>query len=152
MTPYPKPEPRPKKQPTPLKRTQLPQGPSSKQSANLRKYEQGKREKYGTIPHICTGCDCNTGLSCSHLVGRSHSFDMVADKSNHEMQCARCHDATERGQFFELRNGLRLLEKLWGGLGDIGRQRFWHVLYQWPQNRDLWAHSSFYNSEIHDIA
>lgn len=153
MTPYPKPEPRPKKQPMPLKRTQLPQGPSSRQAAKIRAYEVGKREKYSEAdgPTICTGCGRNEGMSCSHLVGRARSFDLIDEPSNHESQCFACHEATESGRFFQLKNGLALLERLWDGLGVMGRQRFWQSLYQWPQNRDLWQHSSFYDKEIHDI-
>lgn len=122
---------------------------STKQAANLRKYEAGKREKYDGA-HICTGCESPYMVSCSHLVARSHSFDMVAEKDNHECQCYNCADLTERGQYYHLKNGLALMERLWNGLGEMGKQRFWYIWNQWPQNQSLWQMSSFYDSEIHN--
>ncbi len=85
------------------------------------------------------------GVSCSHLVARSHSFDLVGEKSNHEMQCFVCAEATESGRFFELKNGLSLLERLWSSLGEAGKQRFRYVINQWHQNQDLWQHSQFFD-------
>jgi hypothetical protein len=118
---------------------------SAKQAANLKAYEQGKRDKYSNEPEVCTGCGRHGQISCSHLVARSHSFELVSEKQNHEMQCFNCADLTERGQFFALKNGLKLLERLWNGLGEKGRQRFWYVVTQWPQNQDLWQQSQFFD-------
>jgi hypothetical protein len=154
--PYAKPEPRPPKVQQPLKRTPIKGNGKSiakvsqKQAANLRAYERGKREKYDGA-HICTGCGSPYMVSCSHLVARSHSFDMVAEKSNHECQCFNCADLTERGQYFQLKNGLALMERLWGGLGQIGRERFWKIWNQWSANQSLWQHSQFFNPHIHTI-
>ncbi len=162
FNPFPKPDPKPKKQRQPLKRTAiirktytLKKSPikkvSTKQAKNLKKYEEGKREKYETQNPVCSGCGrCDVGISCSHLVGRSHSFELVSEVLNHEPQCFNCADKTETGRFFELRNGLKLLERLWGALGEDGKQRFWYIWNQWPQNQSLWQMSSFYDSEIHN--
>ncbi len=165
-TPCPKPLPREKKQAQPLKRTAIKQKPyelkrtplkpsekpiaqmSAKQAANLRKYETGKRAKYDGV-QVCSGCGANSGLTCSHLVARSHSFELVSEPLNHECQCFNCHSLTESGQYFALKNGLKLLERLWSGLGEIGKQRFWHVWNQWPMNQSLWQMSPLYDPEIH---
>lgn len=169
MGAYPKPEPRPKKQPQPIRKISLkrqaeidsglfqPKSPmpikqvSAKQAANLRQYEKGKREKYQPDNRVCESCNrSDRGISCSHLVARSHSFDMVADNNNHVQQCFVCAEKVETGRFFELRNGLKLLERLWSGLGEMGKQRFRYVLNQWPQNQDLWQHSSMLKEPCDD--
>ena len=173
-TPFPKSEPKEKKQPqpirkvsakrkaeienglvqlkvhTPIKQSTKPiKQVSAKQAANLRAYENNKREKYDGV-QVCSGCGANSGLTCSHLVARSHSFELVAEPLNHECQCHNCHELTERGQFYQLRNGLKLLERLWSSLGKAGKQRFHYVINQWPQNQNLWQHSSMLDEPCDD--
>lgn len=121
---------------------------SAKQAKNLRIYEAGKREKYGNTPDVCTGCGRVGQISCSHLVARSHSFDLVAEILNHERQCFSCADLTERGQYFMLNNGLKLLERLYNGLGEPGKQRFRYVINQWQQNLQLWEQSTFFDPDF----
>lgn len=167
-TPFPKSEPRPKKVATPIpkvsakRKEQIEKGLyilkvgkplkqiTAKQAKNLAAYEKGKREKYEPDNRVCESCGrSDRGISCSHLVARSHSFELVSEPINHAQQCFVCSEATESGRFFELKNGLKLLERLWSGLGEAGKQRFRYVLNQWPQNKDLWKLSSFFDSEIH---
>lgn len=173
---YPKPEPRQKKQPRPLRqisekrqkaidaglvqlkvRTPIKQSTtpikqvSQKQAANLRAYEKGKAAKYEADNRLCESCErSDRGISCSHLVARSHSFDMVADTNNHLRQCFVCAGMVESGRFFQLQNGLKLLERLWSGLGEKGKERFRYVLQQWPQNQDLWQFSAMVDEPCDD--
>lgn len=148
---YPKPEPRPKKQPKPLKRTPLNTArkpiaqTSSKQRAKLAEYEQAKRQNYGQDePCFCCGRS-DAGVTCSHLVARSHSFDLVAESLNFVPMCHACHDKTECGRYFELRNGLKLMERL-TGLGEPGKLRLRYILNQWDENAELWAHSALFDT------
>lgn len=163
----PKPPPRQKATPKPIRKVSLkrqaeieagliqvkPATPikqvSPKQAANLRKYEAGKREKYDGL-QVCTGCGTNYGLTCSHLVSRSHSFELVAEPLNHECQCHNCHALYEAGHLYQLKNGLKLLERLWGSLGEAGKRRFHYVINQWPANQDLWQHSSMLDEPCDD--
>lgn len=125
---------------------------SSKQAAKLASYEKGKRAKYGDTPDVCESCGRNDlGISCSHIVPRSHSFALVDYPANHKKQCFVCHQLTEEMRFWMLGDGLKIMELLWDGLGGIGRQRFWKAYHAHDgMNANLWKQSTFYNPEIHE--
>lgn len=148
---YPKPAPRPKKQPKPLKRTPLNKArkpilqTSAKQRAKLAEYEQAKRENYSQQkPCFCCG-RMDRGVTCSHLVGRSHSFELVSEALNFIPQCHECHRLTEQGRYFQLQNGLKLMERL-TGLGGAGLMRLRYILNQFDENTELWAHSALFET------
>ena len=122
---------------------------TTKQAAVNREYDKNKRKKFDNS-QVCESCGRNDrGISCSHLVPRSSCFDLISEMQNCEKQCFVCHEATESSRFFEIKHGLRLMNVLWNGLGESGRQRFWKAWHKWEQNRTLWQHSPFFDKEIH---
>lgn len=137
---------------TPLKQSSKPiRQQSAKQAKLLNSYEKGKVEKYENTPDVCESCGRNDlGISCSHIVPRSQSLALIDHPLNHCKQCFVCHDLTESMHYYQLNNGLKLMELLWDNLGGSGRQKFWKVFYAHDGlNQSMWTASRFYNPEIH---
>lgn len=122
------------------------------QQRRLSDYEKVKREKWPEGFRTCESCGSSSdGISCSHIVSRAEAPSLYSYPKNLLAQCHRCHQLTEEMKFWQLENGLRIMELLCDSLGGIGQQKFWKMLYKYDgMNLNLWRQSQFYNKEIHE--
>ena len=158
FNPAPKPPKREPKPKTAIKRTAIVKKPytfkkskpirktSAKQSEKQSAYKSAKIEKAETQPIECEACGAWGMCTPSHLIPQGKNFELAAKVWNIHWHCQfPCHDRCESGHFWEMNDGLQILEILW----RHRKERFWKFWHDHEQNQSLWQQSSMFDSEIH---